>query len=62
MLHEHARVVSIEKGSPAVLKTDRATIRADHVVVGVNGYGGRLVGEDEPFVMPINAYIGTTGL
>ena len=60
VLHETARVISIEKGSPAVVKTQTATIRADHVVVGVNGYGGNLVGEDAPFVMPINAYIGTT--
>ncbi|HZG30305.1 MAG TPA: FAD-binding oxidoreductase [Ensifer sp.] len=59
-LHENARVVEIVKGSPAIVKTDRATIRAGHVVVGVNGYGGRLVGEDAPYVMPINAYIGTT--
>jgi gamma-glutamylputrescine oxidase len=60
VLHENARVVEIEKGRPAIVKTERATIRADHVVVGVNGYGGRLVGEDAPYIMPINAYIGTT--
>jgi gamma-glutamylputrescine oxidase len=60
VLHETARVISIDKGSPAVVKTERATIRADHVVAGVNGYGGTLIGEDAPFVMPINAYIGTT--
>jgi gamma-glutamylputrescine oxidase len=60
ILHENARVTAIEPGSPAVVRTAKAAIRADHVVVGVNGYGGELIGEDSPFVMPINAYIGAT--
>lgn len=60
VLHDNARVTAIEPGSPAIVRTATAAIRADHVVVGVNGYGGGLVGDDASFVMPINAYIGAT--
>lgn len=60
VLYENARVTAIEPGSQAIVRTAKAVIRADHVVLGVNGYGGELVGEDASFVMPINAYIGAT--
>lgn len=60
MLYENARVTSVERGSIATVKTEKATIKADFVVTGLNGYGGDIIKEDAAFVMPINGYIGAT--
>ncbi|NTE68229.1 FAD-binding oxidoreductase [Agrobacterium tumefaciens] len=60
VFHENARVTSVEAGKPAIVKTDKATIKADFVAAGLNGYGGSLFKNDAAYVMPINGYIGAT--
>ncbi len=59
-LHENSRVRDIAAASPARIVTDRARVTADHVVIGCNGYLGRLEKHVAARVMPINNYILAT--
>jgi gamma-glutamylputrescine oxidase len=59
-LFEQSRVIEIVEGSPARVRTEHATITADHVIIGCNGYSGGLNGEIARHVMPINGFIAAT--
>ena len=60
-LYERTRAARIEpEGSGVRVDTERGTIRADRVLVAVNGYGGNLVPAYARHVMPIHSFIGAT--
>jgi gamma-glutamylputrescine oxidase len=59
-IHEGSRVRRIEPGDPAVLRTDRAVVRAPFVVVGCNGYLGTLLPQVARHVAPINSFMVAT--
>ena len=47
-------------GRPARVTTDRATITADHVILGLNGYHNNIAAPLAQRVMPINNFIAVT--
>lgn len=59
-IYEASKVTEIVESSPARVKTERAEITADHVILACNGYLGGLNGRVAARVMPINNYIVTT--
>ncbi|WP_370073964.1 MULTISPECIES: NAD(P)/FAD-dependent oxidoreductase [Rhodobacterales] len=59
-IFEQSRVVSYTKGDPARVETGAARITAKFLVLGVNGYAGRLEPEISARVMPINNFIAAT--
>jgi gamma-glutamylputrescine oxidase len=59
-IFECSRVTEIAETSPTTVKTDRASIRAEFVAMGCNGYLGRLKDRVAARVMPINNYIIAT--
>jgi gamma-glutamylputrescine oxidase len=59
-LFEGARVHAVEPGERAVLRTERAEVRARFVALGCNGYLGKLVPAVAKRVMPINNFIAAT--
>ncbi len=59
-IFEQSRVMSLQEVSPAVVTTDAARVKADHVVLGCNGYLGKLNGRVAARVMPINNYVIAT--
>ena len=59
-IHENARVTQIDGGPKVTVRTDRAQIAADSVVLGCNGYLGRLNNKVAAHVMPINNFIVAT--
>ncbi|MFK7868555.1 MAG: NAD(P)/FAD-dependent oxidoreductase [Roseobacter sp.] len=59
-LHEGSRVTRIEPGKVVAVHTDHGVVRADHVVVGCNGYLSGFAPEVTARVMPINNFIVAT--
>ncbi|WP_212524299.1 FAD-binding oxidoreductase [Actibacterium sp. MT2.3-13A] len=59
-IFEDSKVTQLAEGSPAVVTTDRAQIRAGHVVLACNGYLGGLEPRVAARVMPINNFILAT--
>lgn len=59
-IHEGSTVLGIEKGQPAVLRTQGGELRADHVILAGNGYMPDLEPQVAARVMPINSFIGAT--
>jgi gamma-glutamylputrescine oxidase len=59
-LFEGSTVTGIAEGDPAMVQTDSAQIRARYVVMGCNGYLGRMHKHVARRVMPINNYIVAT--
>ena len=59
-IFEGSRVSEVVETSPAVVRTEQATITARYVVLGCNGYLGRLNGQVAARVMPINNFIVAT--
>ncbi|MCE8510438.1 FAD-binding oxidoreductase [Ruegeria pomeroyi] len=59
-IFERSKVTALTEGDPAHLRTDQAEISARHVVLGCNGYLGRLDDRVAARVMPINNYIIAT--
>ncbi|AAV97343.1 oxidoreductase, FAD-binding protein (plasmid) [Ruegeria pomeroyi DSS-3] len=59
-IFERSKVSTLTEGDPALLRTDDAEITARHVVMGCNGYLGRLDDRVAARVMPINNYIIAT--
>ena len=59
-IHETSRVLRIAPGDPATVETDRASLRAAHVVLACNGYLGGLAPEVGARVMPINNFVAAT--
>ncbi len=59
-IFENTRVSDFSQGSPACIRTPRATVSADFVLLACNGYIGRLSGRVAARVMPINNFIVAT--
>ncbi|MHC0053647.1 NAD(P)/FAD-dependent oxidoreductase [Actibacterium sp. D379-3] len=59
-IYEQSRMIAVEGGSPAVVRLAEATIRADHVVMAMNGYLGDAEPRVATRVMPINNFIAVT--
>lgn len=57
---ENSKVTQVNDGTPASVITDQATITADYVVLGCNGYLGNLDKTVASKVMPINNFIIAT--
>nr|WP_255768831.1 FAD-binding oxidoreductase [Maritalea mediterranea] len=60
IIHENSLVTDIEEGKQVVVKTDKARISADYLVLACNGYIGDLHRDVTRHVMPINNYIVAT--
>ena len=58
--YEQSRVSYVEEGDPAIVHTDSAKIRAKFVVMGCNGYLGKMQSQVAARVMPINNFIIAT--
>ncbi|MCO4848338.1 MAG: FAD-binding oxidoreductase [Yoonia sp.] len=59
-IFEGSKVTSVPETAPAVVKTNAATVTAQYVVLGCNGYLGTLNRRVADRVMPINNYIVAT--
>ena len=59
-IYEQTHVHHIEERQPAIVRTDKGRIRADHVVLAGNGYLGGLNRKVAARVMPINNFIAAT--
>ncbi|MEM9279878.1 MAG: FAD-binding oxidoreductase [Pseudomonadota bacterium] len=59
-IFEQSRVTSMEGGAPCTVKTGKAEISAEHVVLAANGYLGNLDRLVADRVMPINNFIVAT--
>lgn len=59
-IYETSRVTGVDEGTPATVTTDKATIKAGHVLWACNGYLGRAQEQVAARVMPINNYILAT--
>ncbi|WP_300512894.1 FAD-binding oxidoreductase [Aliiroseovarius sp.] len=60
MICETSRVNGVAEGDPVTITTDKATIRAGHVLWACNGYLGHAQGQVAARVMPINNFIVAT--
>ena len=59
-LHEGAEVHHIQHGTPAEIRTGQGHVRADHVVLAVNGYLTGLDRDQAARIAPINNFIVAT--
>ncbi len=59
-LFETSRVQAVDQGDPVRIRTDRARIRARHLLWACNGYLGHAQPEIAARVMPINNFIAAT--
>ncbi|MEJ8562530.1 FAD-binding oxidoreductase [Yoonia sp. GPGPB17] len=59
-IFEGSKVNNIAEGDPATVSTDQATIKARFVVLGCNGYLGKMHKHVAARVMPINNFIVST--
>lgn len=59
-LYERSRVTAITETEPATITTTQATVNARYLVLGCNGYMGRLQNRVAARVMPINNFIVAT--
>ena len=60
VIHESTLVHHIEERSPAIVRTDKGRVVADHVILAGNGYLGGLNRQVAARVMPINNFIVAT--
>ena len=59
-IYENSRVVDIHKGVPAVVITEQGQVTANTVVMGCNGYLGKLEKSIAKKIMPINNFVIAT--
>lgn len=59
-IFEQSRAIRIEPGRKVTLKTGTATIKADYLVLGLNGYHNNIDSRVAARVMPINNFIAVT--
>ena len=57
---EGSKVVGLAHGKTVTVSTDTGTVRASYVILGCNGYLGKLEGSVAQKVMPINNFIAAT--
>jgi gamma-glutamylputrescine oxidase len=60
MIYEQSKVIDLQSGDPALVKTEGGLVRAKFVVLACNGYLGRLNHRVAARVMPINNFIIAT--
>ena len=60
MIYEQSRVIDVQSGDPALVKTEGGLVHAKFVVLACNGYLGRLNHRVAARVMPINNFIIAT--
>ncbi|MBT8081078.1 MAG: FAD-binding oxidoreductase [Gammaproteobacteria bacterium] len=59
-IFENSRVRSYTESDPAVVRTDKGSVTASHVVLGCNGYLGNLEPRTAGKIMPINNFMIAT--
>lgn len=59
-LYEKTRVLSYEPGATITIKTAEGVLKAKHLVLGCNGYLGKLDRKTAAHVLPINNFIVAT--
>ena len=59
-IHENSRMLDYTPGSSVTVRTDEAVIRADHLLLGLNGYHNNVTSALARRVMPINNFIAVT--
>ena len=59
-IYEQSKVIDVQLGDPAVIKTESGSVRAKFVVLACNGYLGNLNSRVAARVMPINNFIIAT--
>lgn len=59
-IYEQSRVVGYTRTDPVVVRTDRGRVRARYLVLGCNGYLGRLEPRLAGHIMPINNFLVAT--
>lgn len=59
-IYEQSKVINVQKGDPAKIKTKHGSVSAKFVVLACNGYLGRLNSRVAARVMPINNFIIAT--
>ncbi|MEJ8474634.1 NAD(P)/FAD-dependent oxidoreductase [Roseibium algae] len=57
---ENTKVLSYEPGQTVTVKTDKGEVRAKHLILGCNGYLGKLDKKTAAHVLPINNFIVAT--
>ena len=60
MIYEQSKVIDVQSGDPALVKTEGGLVHAKFVVLACNGYLGRLNNRVAARVMPINNFIIAT--
>ena len=60
MIYEQSKVIDVQSGDPALVKTEGGLVHAKFVVLACNGYLGRLNHRVAARVMPINNFIIAT--
>lgn len=59
-IFEDTKVLSYQPGETITVQTEHGTVRAKHLILGCNGYLGRLDRKTAAHVMPINNFILAT--
>ena len=59
-IFENSRVRDYSGTDPAVVRTDRGSVKASHIVLGCNGYLGNLEPRTAGKIMPINNFMIAT--
>src|SRR5210317_116172 len=59
-IFENSRVESYSKTDPAVVRTSKGTVKASVIVLGCNGYLGKLESRSAGKIMPINNFMIAT--
>jgi len=59
-IFEHSRVVQYTRSDPATIRTATGSVKASFIVLGCNGYLGKLEPRVAAKIMPINNFILTT--
>lgn len=59
-IHEQSPVLGYDRSAPSRVRTALGTVRSDHLVLGCNGYLGRLEPRVAGRIMPINNYMLAT--
>jgi gamma-glutamylputrescine oxidase len=59
-IFENSRVESYSKTDPAVVRTSKGTVKASFIVLGCNGYLGKLEPRSAGKIMPINNFMIAT--
>ncbi|ROS00088.1 gamma-glutamylputrescine oxidase [Sinobacterium caligoides] len=59
-IFEHSEVLSYDRNTPTILKTEQGQVKAKYVVLACNGYLGKTESRLASSIMPINNFVLTT--